>query len=64
MSFSCPRCGAYLLDHPDPKLKSEKWKKCPGCGYCRKEWPDKKGDEVIDGLEIPKPKDRHKSRGL
>ena len=64
MSFGCPRCGAYMLDHQDEKLKREKWKKCPGCGFCRQEWPEGKDGIAKSDAEIPKPKDRHKLRAV
>lgn len=36
--YSCPKCGSYLLDHPEERMRIEEWLKCPSCGYCRKRW--------------------------
>ena len=41
---SCKICGTYLLDHLDPKLRYEGWKRCPSCRWSC----DKEGNNLVN----------------
>jgi len=51
----CKKCSCYLLDHSNPVLFIQGWKRCPSCGWSC----DKEGYNLIEKKEENAPYEKN-----